>query len=299
MIRDRWEITSRQEWLERRTGLLTASVIPAVFDAHPYIARSELPALVAGEGHGPTPAMRRGIIMEAAVVEALRLLHPEWTVTRATSFHTLPEHRVGATPDAWFTNGPDDQGLIQCKTVSPEVWEKWKQQVPLGYKLQLLTELMCTDQPRGILAIMVMSPSLPVFEVEVPRHPAAERRILDAAAKWWTAHDAGELAAPADDEGLAAALDDGSVIDLSGDNELSDILCERAALKAATSVAEKRLKEIDYAVKNRMGRASRGWLPGWAISFAAQHRRETIIPAKDIRVLRVKSVAEQEEEDAA
>jgi predicted phage-related endonuclease len=88
-------------------------------------------------------------------------------------------------------------------------------------------------------------------------------------------------------------------VDLSADNALPGILDERAALKATTSDAERRLKELDYEIKNRMGRASRGWLPGWDISFATQHRKEVLLAARDIRVLRVRATQEQEATDAA
>jgi hypothetical protein len=37
-----------------------------------------------------------------------------------------------------------------------------------------------------------------------------------------------------------------------------------------------------------MGVASTAYLPGWAISWRAQHRREYTVPEADIRVLRVK-----------
>ena len=77
------------------------------------------------------------------------------------------------------------------------------------------------------------------------------------------------------------------------------LLDERAALKATTSDAEKRLKEIDYDIKNRMGRASTALAARLGHQFATQHRRETIIPARDIRVLRVRATEEQEAPDAA
>ena len=87
---------------------------------------------------------------------------------------------------------------------------------------------------------------------------------------------------------LEAMLDDGSHKNLAGDNELPALLDEREGLKTETSQAERRLKEIDYQLKNRLGTAATGWLPGWQISWRAQHRREYTIAAADIRVLRVK-----------
>ena len=74
------------------------------------------------------------------------------------------------------------------------------------------------------------------------------------------------------------------------------LLPERETLKASVSQAEARLKEIDYLLKNRIGPARSAWLPGWTISYAAQHRKEFLTPAKDIRVLRVKATMETVDE---
>jgi predicted phage-related endonuclease len=69
-------------------------------------------------------------------------------------------------------------------------------------------------------------------------------------------------------------------------------------MKAEISIREKRIKEIDEALKAALGSASTAWVPGYNISFKSQHRRETVIPARDIRVLRVRANAEEEGSDA-
>jgi predicted phage-related endonuclease len=292
------EITSVGAWLDWRRQDVTASRIAALWDLHPYISRQNLVDIMrgstnAGTGSVPdSPAMRRGRILEPAVAAAVEEDKPEWKpLVKATTYHRLPDIRLGASPD-YFVG---DDGLIQVKTCSVAQWEKWHGHPPLAYTLQTSTELLVTGRAWGCLAIMVCSPSYPVHYFDVPRHGPAERRILDAVAQWWKAWDAGEIPHAAPSAELAADLDDGSYRDLSGDNELPPLLAERAELKATTSTVEKRLKEIDYAVKNRMGPASSGWLPGWQISFATQHRREVLVPAKDIRVLRVKATSEDEE----
>ena len=288
--RDAWEITSVGEWLSRRQADLTASRIAALFDAHPYLDRDRLAADLRGQRNQiTTPAMRRGRILEPAVLAALAEDHPDWRLTKATTYHRLPDHRIGATPDAWL----DDDALVQIKTVSPQEWEKWQGKPPLAYTLQTLTELLVTDRARAVLAVMVCTPSYPVHEFEIPRHAAAEAKILAAAADWWRAWDAGEIAAAVPSAPIAADVDDGSHLDLSGDNRLPGLLAERAALKGAVSTAEARLKEIDYEIKNRIGPARTAWLPGWSISFGVQHRKETILPAKDFRVLRIKQTDEE------
>ncbi len=294
MNREVWQITSRGEWLERRRGLLTASRIAALFDAHPYMSREQLGGTMTGAwSEGDNAAMRRGRILESAVVEALREEHPGWTIERANTFHSIPECRLGATPDAFFTTEDGERGLIQIKTADPEVWQRWNARPPLAYQLQTLTEMVCCDLDRGILAVMVTNRSLPVYEFAVPRHPAAEAKLLEAAAAWWREWDAGRIAPAAPSDGLQEALDDGSSIDLSADNWLAGALWERAEIKADISQREKRCAEIDAYIKNAMGTATYGHLPGWVITFRSHERAERLVPAATIRSLRIRHHEEE------
>ena len=282
-LREVREIASRGDWLAWRERDITASRIAALFDQHPYLTRDGLAASLRGASQGSNSAMRRGRILEPAVIAALAEDHPDWQLIKATTYHRLPDHRLGATPDVWL----DNDGLVQIKTVAPQEWEKWQGRVPLAYTLQTLTELLVTGRSRGLLAVMVCSPSYPVHLFDVPRHEGAERRILDAVAEWWRAWDAGEIAAAAPHAELAAELDDGSHRDLSGDNLLAVILPERAALKAQVSAAEARIKAIDYEIKQRMGPARTGWCNGWLIKFPTLHRKEYVVKAGDYRRLEV------------
>jgi predicted phage-related endonuclease len=300
--REQWEITSTAEWLERRRHDITASRLPALFGLNPYLSLAQLADIMrgttgTGTGSVPdSPAMRRGRILEPAVAAALAEERPELPpLVRATTYHRVPDWRLGCTPDYWC----GDEGLVQCKTVSAQQWQAWHGKVPTGYVVQTLCEMLVTGRAWGLLAVLEVSPSYPLHVVEVPRHAAAERRILDAVAKWWVAFDAGEIAGAAPSAELAAELDDGSYVDLSTDNYLCAALPERERLKAEASAAEKQIAEIDATLKSAMGSASSAWVPGYAVTFRTQHRREAIIPARDIRVLRVRAVDEQESPDAA
>ena len=304
--REQWAITDRGMWLEMRRHDLTASAIGAIFGVHPYVSAEQLAARMRGTSDAGTsmppdnPSMRRGRILEAGVAVAVAEERPQWALEKALAYHRMPGHRLGATPD-YFIRSTDPAepglGILEIKTTNPQKWDEWHAAPPLAYKLQVLVQMMCTGADYGWIATMVTSPSLPVFYTPVPRHRAAEERIKAAAAAWWAEFDSGLLAAPAEAAGLADLLDDGSSIDLSGDNALPALLDEREMLKQSVTAEEARLKEIDYAIKNRIGRARTGWLPNWTISYATQHRRETIIPARDIRVLRVRRIAESEVAD--
>lgn len=298
-VREVREIESTGAWLDWRRSDITASRLPALFGLHPYLSLPQLADIMRGStGTGTTsvpdsPAMRRGRILEPAVAAALAEERPELRLIKATTYHRVPEWRLGCTPDYFaepYFAEPGNPGIVQCKTVSPQQWQAWHGKIPTGYVIQTLCEMMVTGRAWGLLAVLEVSPSYPLHVVEVPRHAAAERRILDAVAAWWRSFDAGEIAGTAPSAEIEAELDDGSFVDLSKDNALPAILDERQSLKATTSEAEKRLKELDYEIKNRMGRASRGWLPGYNISFATQHRKEVLLPERTFRVLRVRAV---------
>jgi len=225
--REAWPITSRGEWLSWRERDITASPIAALWDAHPYISPQQFAAQKRGERVTLTSAaLRAGTILEPAVAEAVRLEHPDWTVTKATDYCRIPDRRIGCTPDYFFSSATVQRGILQCKTVSPQQWDNWRGTVPLAYTLQTLTEMLVTDADAGVLAVLIRSPSYPLYEFDVPRHAEAETLILDAVSAWWEAWDKGEIAAAQPVEELEALLDNGEHLDLSEDPEIRDLLDE-------------------------------------------------------------------------
>lgn len=302
MNRESWPVTSREDWLNLREGYadVTASNIGCLFEgADPYSRIESLLDHVnrRRERRETTPSQRAGLLAEAMFPQAVREVHPEWEVIKASSYHRVPALRIGCTPDFWL--GPDDlatePGLLQAKTCSARVWEEWRGRPPLSYTLQTLFEMIVTGRPWGILGIIVRSDLLPLHLFEVPRHPEAEGRILDAVANFWAKVDAGEFPEPAPADGLAAMLDDGSHIDLSGDNRLPEWLERREHLMNEIREADRSKKGIEYEIKQRMAGAATGWLDGWEISFRAEHRKGFTVEPSDPRVLRVKRTKEMEQ----
>jgi predicted phage-related endonuclease len=279
------EIISRGDWLRWRRPNVNASSVGALFGAHPFVTLDQLIADMAGQSiKGETASMRAGTLLEAVFPAALAEVHPEWKITKANTYHLRPELRLGCTPDFWI----DDDGIAECKTFAEREWERCQGRPHLAYSLQALTQLIVTGRKWAVLAVIVRSSSLPLFLFDVPRHPAAEAKILAAVADFWAKHDAGEFPVVTPVDEIEALLDDGSHLDLSTDNFLPGALQEREKLVAERGSYERRIKYIDGEIKGRLGAASTGWLPGWAISWRAQHRREHVVPASDFRVLRVK-----------
>jgi predicted phage-related endonuclease len=275
-------------WLDQRRQHVTASRVGALFDIHPYLSREQLAGELRGEStKGDTAAMARGRRLEAAVIEGLKEAHPDWTIERCRTYYWLPQHRIGATPDAFF----NDDGLIECKTVHPRRWDEWHGYPPLQYILQTLTGMLVTGRRHGLLAVMVLSNDYPVHEYAVTRHPAAEQKIIDAVAEWWRCWDeGGQVAPPAPIDELESMLDSGEHLDWSGNEDVRLLLEHRRELKAEISVATQKLGHVDYQIKNRMGAASSAWLPGYSLSFKRHLRKAYTVPEALVRVLRIKDI---------
>jgi hypothetical protein len=187
--REAIEITDRASWAQMRQRDLTASRIAALFDQHPFMSRRALAEqLRGGARRFDSFHMRAGRILEPGVAVALSEARPEWKLTKATSYHRLPELRIGGTPDYFV--GHD--GLVQIGTISPA---EWREEPPLYKVIQTHCELLVTGRRYGWLAIMLREfPELPLHVFEVPHDAAVEKAILDAAAAWWKAWDDGDIA---------------------------------------------------------------------------------------------------------
>ena len=160
------------------------------------------------------------------------------------------------------------------------------------------------DAPRAWLAIMVDNRAKDFHRFEVPRHAAAEAKMIERVAAFWRAVAADEMP-PADFTKDGAALaamfprDNGEVLDLTGDNRLPEILARRAELKAAISAADAELETIDAELKAKLGPASEATLPGWKVTLKAQTRPERLMPATTFRVLRVSDLTKPKSRKAA
>lgn len=321
---ERIEVEDRDTWLRLRLDNVNASEVSICCGEGPYGSLAELFAQKKGLRPGLTDSgvLRRGRWAEPAVFEALAEQYPQWEVRRARIYLVDRERRIGATPDG-FALRPDrpGRGVVQAKVISRGVFRRrWlvdeessiedgEAVVPIYYRLQTLTEMRLSECAWGIVAVIVASEFdmiLRVFDIE--RDVELEALILGGVDTFWTEYfDRGIMPPfePQRDAALIRALyprDDGSVIDLTGNNRVGELVDQLAEVRAAA----KRLKASETSaaaeLQAMLGEHTFGQLQdGRAVAWKHQHRRAYAVEASDFRVLRIlKSMPQQrgdEDED--
>jgi predicted phage-related endonuclease len=308
MTIERKPITDRAEWLQWRRQDVTASVVGALFGAHPYTTSLRIYAEKRGVEFpdADNKVMRRGRWLEPAVATAVEEERPDWTLRAPKVYLRDPDLRLGCTPDYFIDGDPRGLGVLQCKTVAPSVYARdWLggSEIPFWIVLQALTEMMLTDAAFGVVAALLVDPhAMDVAILDVPRHADSELKILVAVRNFWRNVADGIEPDPdfARDAAVIKALmpreTPGKAIDFSRHNELPDMLAERAELLKTMGAAEDRCDEIEAEVKHLMGDAElANGLPDWRITYKTQKRAGYTVPPKEPRVLLIKDKRPQAE----
>jgi predicted phage-related endonuclease len=297
---ERVEITSRDQWLNLRKSDVTASVVAALFGAHPYTSALKLYLAHSGVefDQADDRVLRRGRLMEPAVALAVSEERPDWKIEKCDSYYRDPELHLGATPDFFIHGDPRGLGVLQTKTAAPHIFERdWEggATVPFWIQLQVLTEAMLTKAAFGAVAVLrVDAFDLALALIEVPRHPAAEQRIKAAVVQFWD--DIATRREPDADYNRDAELLKviaphevaGTTVDLSGDNELPALLEQREEIMTGIKGFEARKDEIETMLKFKMRDASSVvGLPEWNVTWKSVLRNEFTVPAKEVRTLRI------------
>jgi len=301
-------IASREEWLQLRSQDCTASDIAALFGKSPWKTMLGLYAEKAGLVPGLTEendAMKRGRHLEPAILSAAKEA-PEFAgrqIAAATHYYRSPSLRLGATPDALvFDAGKDGFEPLDAKSVASYVFDaQWGDGVPLHIQLQVLVQAMLLDAPRGWVACGVMTADFPVHIFEVPRHEKAEAMIVNAVSAFWRAIEAGEAPDPtAGDHQVLTALfpqaNRPEPLDWSGDDEIQDLLNERATICEEIKPREGRKAAIDALINAKMGAHGLAIAPGWKVTWNERAAYTTNVKAT--RVLRVTALNLEQEEAA-
>jgi predicted phage-related endonuclease len=294
-------IIDRSTWLEWRKPYVGASQVPALFGAHPYLSALKLYLEKCGMEFDNTESsvMRRGRILEPAIGVAVEEEKPHWSLRSAKTFYFDPELKMSATPDFYIEGDPRGRGILQAKSAAPSVFQRdWHdgEVVPLWILLQATAEMILTDAAFGAVAVMSVSPFDLICSIhEIERHPSAEAKIISAIKKFW--RDVAEGNEPEPDYGkdkdLLALLapreaSPDSICDASGNNELPEILNERAILHERMKLDRARCDEIETQIKFLMRDAAvlKG-VPGWRITWKTGTRQGYTVETKELRQLRI------------
>jgi predicted phage-related endonuclease len=299
MAIERRIITDEAQWLEWRDQDITASVVAALFGAHPYETvygiASRLTGLKLSEPRS-SPVMSRGREFQEVVGRYLQRNHPTWKIRAANVYLRDPALRLGATPDFFCTDPERGRGIVEAKTVASLAFrQNWSDGVPTWVTLQTLVNAMLARVKFAIVAVMVVDPYRwppKLHEFECPRHDAAEKRIRETVAKFWAALERNEMPTPdfARDGGLIAAMfphtTPGKTVDLTGDNRMPDLLAERAKVKAQIADLEKFEKTLTNEIKEKIGNAEVAIVNGWRVTLKEINVKEKITPPYTYRLLR-------------
>ena len=304
MAIERHAITSREQWLELRKSDVTASVIGALFSAHPYLSALKLYMMHSGvefPTEDESRVMRRGRLMEPVVAQAVQDDHPDWQLEDPRSYFRDPDLRLGATPDRFIIGDPRGLGVLQIKTADPRVFDRfWHNgtKVPFYIELQTAVEMLLTNAAFGYVAVM----PVPTFDfiptiLPVPRLANAERKVIDAVNQFWL--DVANGREPPANYNLDAELikflapreTAGKDIDLSGDNLLPVLLEERAQVMEKLSDLEARKQAINTEIQFKMRDASSAIVPGWSITWKTVHYKPR--NAYDARPLNIRRIKEK------
>lgn len=303
------KIRDRASWLDLRKQDVTASVAGALLGVHEYETAYGLWALKTGqreEETAETGAMRRGRLLEPVALQLLREERPTWGVRNPGLYYRDPEARLGATPDLQATD-PERPGfgVVQVKTVAPLIFRNhWRDidglvEVPTWIAVQAIVEASLTGAGWAMVMALVIDHDIKAEFIEVPVHAGVIEQVRAKVRAFWDLVESGEQPKPdwGHDQALAARLfrDDGSALDLSGDNALPELIEERARLKGEIKVAEERCDAIDVTIKNKLGLAQTAHLPGWKISFKTQETKAYTVPARTTRPLRITAVQQKEQ----
>ncbi len=308
----RHAIENREQWMALRERDVTASVAGAVLGIHPYQTPYGLWALKSGKVEADmeeTGAMLRGTMLEPVAIEMLRRLKPTWLIDYPLGHYWRHDAvRIGATPDVLVVD-PERQGfgVVQVKTAEPMIFNRsWRDpdtreiEVPLWIAVQALIEAKLTGASWAAVAVMRVGHGVDFDVIDIPIHEGVWARLVDEVRAFWKRVETDN--APdidfARDGALIAGFypdDDGSTIDLSGDNRIVAILDERRGLKeaeAAGAEAAKRRRDLDAEILAKLGTATTGRLAdGRFVSAKTVRRSGYSVQPSSYRPVKIKGEA--------
>jgi hypothetical protein len=297
----RTAILNDVQWHKLRAPNVGASEVGALLGIHDYLTALELWGRKTGRlthVSAESAAMERGRRLESVAVEMIAEDFPQWTVERPKAYFSDDGLRLGATPDLFVTDATHGLGIVQIKCVEPGVFRRgWmvdgELRPPLWIAVQAITEAHLTGATWASVAALVVSYGIDLHMVDVPIIPGVVQRIRDETAKFWHLVDSGRAPDPDFGRDIMVlrqlyGIDDGSEIDLTGDNEMPVLAAERAAINEEIKMAQARLDTINAHLLAKMGPAQIARFAGGYVTAKTTTRKAYTVAASTYRPLRIK-----------
>lgn len=281
-----------------RKQYLTGTRIPAVAGFSPWMTPGHAYAEMRGVEFPDNDSVpkRRGRYLESVVMKMFAEARPDIEIWPANEFICDPVKRIAASLDC---KGRDKDGkrlVIEIKTTTMRQYDKlWGDAPPINYALQIATAMMLDDADYGLIVALIFDEfhfELRVFDV--PRIPAAEKRIDDIAAAFWRDFDQG-IPPKIDyerDGALIATLYpqevEGKVIDLRHDNRMPELLELDDRLAAEAKEIDTARKAVANEIKMKVGDAESALVNGWRVTLKSTTRKAHEVKESTFRVLRTK-----------
>lgn len=283
---------------------VTASTAAALVGVHPYVTPYSLHMLKSGAiaaDTEETPPLRRGKLLEPVAVQMIREDRPDLVLKRYPYgyYYRDPEHRIGATPDLLAIDANGRRGVIQIKSIEPSMFRKrWHDEVgeielPLWIVIQAIIEAYLTDSEWAAVAPMRVGFGVEIDVIPIPLHAGILERIKAEVAEFWKRVEHGTPPDPdyGRDGALIAKLfptDDGSEIDLSSDNLITQLVDSLSDARSEKKDAEAREKIAKTIIQEKMGAARFARLAdGRRISNATINRAGYTVDPTTYRAIKI------------
>lgn len=146
-------LPSHDDWLKARGKRIGGSDAAAILGLNPYMSNQDLWEIKTGrrqqEDISDKPYVRYGTVADKHLRELYKLDYPQYTVEYVDNNMWINDKYpfAHASLDGWLTDKDARRGIWECKTteiLKSMQKEKWKDQIPDNYYLQLLHYMMVT-----------------------------------------------------------------------------------------------------------------------------------------------------------
>ena len=175
------------EWLDARTHYVTGTEMSCLFGLDSYKSAAKvLKDKITPPTKIDNQYMRAGRLLEPGVFIALTEIGipTKAAMMDHVVMHTNEEARISASLDGIATIKGKDY-IVEAKTTGESKFEAWEDNPPIGYLVQVQTQLECTNTDTAILACLQSAMPFPLTVWKVSRNKEIGNLIVETAARFW------------------------------------------------------------------------------------------------------------------